>query len=97
MQRGLQKVTLSWVFAVKQLKQLRVRCKGPRRWVKSAYLQDKALVDVLLPDVRVELRALDESEEELINDLQVRPSQLKHRLIFLWIKRVARWIDLGRD
>jgi hypothetical protein len=40
-------------------------------------------------DVGVEVGALDEAEEELVDDLEVRPRELEDRLVFLWVEKVA--------
>ena len=39
-------------------------------------IQNKELVDVPLGNVRVEIRTFDEPQEELVDDLEVRPSEL---------------------
>lgn len=44
---------------------------------RQAHLDNEALIDVLLGDVEVEVRTLDEPEEKLVDDLQVRPSELE--------------------
>jgi hypothetical protein len=95
MQRRLQEVSLSWVLAVEQLEQLRVSLERENTFL-LADLKNKALIDVSLADVCVELGALDEAQEELIDDLQVRPCKLQNRLILLWVERVARWVHLRR-
>jgi hypothetical protein len=59
-------------------------------------VDDKRLVDVLLGRIGVEVGALDEAEEELVDDLEVGPRQLEHGLVLLRVKGVARRVDLGR-
>lgn len=55
------------------------------------------MVDVLLRDVRIEVLALDEAEEELIDDLNVRPSDFEHRLIFFRVEGITLRIHWRRD
>ncbi len=43
-------------------------------------------------NIRIEVLALDEAKEELVNDLYVRPCDLKHWLIFLGVKCLTLWI-----
>ena len=47
------------------------------------------MVDVLLGNVGIEILALDESEEEFIDNLDVRPRDFQHRLVLLRIKRLS--------
>ena len=58
-------------------------------------LQDKLVVDVLLCNVRVEILALDEPEEELVHNLDVRPCNFEHRLVLLGIERISDRVDGG--
>lgn len=78
-QRGLEKVALSRVLRVKELKKL----------------EHKAVVNVRLGDIGVEILALDEAKEELVNDLNVWPRNLQDRLILFRIEGFAlgvhRW------
>lgn len=62
----------------------------------STHMDDKGLVDVLLGRVGVEVWALDEPEEELVHDLQVRPRELEHGLVLLGVKGVAGRVHLRR-
>lgn len=55
------------------------------------------MVDIPLGNVGVKVGALDEAEEELIDNLKMGPSKLKHGLVLFGVERVARGIDLGRD
>ena len=66
--RGLEKIALPWILAVKKVKQL----------------QHKRLINVLFRVARIQLAALDKAEEQLVDDLEVRPSQLKYRLCLLY-------------
>lgn len=63
----------------------------------AAYLQDKASVDVALANICVEVWTLDETQEELVHDLQVRPGKLEDRLVLLRVERVAGGVDLRRN
>lgn len=81
MKRCFQEITLTRIFTVKQLEKL----------------ENKRLVDVALANVRVEIGTFDESEEEFVNDLEVGPGKFKDRFVFLWVKRVACRVDLGRN
>lgn len=47
------------------------------------------MVNVLLSNVRVEVLALNEAQKEFVDNLNVGPSHLKNRLIFLRIKSLA--------
>ena len=78
MKRGLQEVTLPGVFRIEQLEQV----------------EDEVLVNVALGKVRVELRAFDETQEEFVNDLKMRPCKLENRLILFRIKCVSRRVGL---
>ena len=73
MKRGLQEVTLPGVFRIEQLEQV----------------EDEVLVNVALGKVRVELRAFDETQEEFVNDLEMRPSEFEHRFIFFRVESVT--------
>lgn len=55
------------------------------------------MVDVLLSDVGVEILALDEAQEELIDNLNVRPSNFKNGLILLGVEGLALGIHGRRD
>ena len=81
MKSRLQKVALPGVLGVEQLKKL----------------QDKAVVNVGLCDVGVEVLALDEAEEEFVDDLDVWPCYLEDGLVFLGIKGLALGIHGGRN
>lgn len=61
------------------------------------HLKNKRLINELLPQIRTEIRTLDESQEELVDDLQVRPSQLEDGLVLFRVEGVPRWVDLRRD
>jgi hypothetical protein len=70
MKGGLQEVSLAGVLRIEKLKKL----------------ENKAVVNVCLGDVGVEILALNEAQEELINDLDMWPSDLKNGLIFFGIE-----------
>jgi hypothetical protein len=60
---------------------------------RETHLKDKLLINVSFRNVRVEVGALDESEEELVDDLQVRPCEFEHWFVLLGIVGVACWVD----
>lgn len=41
---------------------------------------------MFLGNVRLEVRRLEQPEEQLVDELQVRPRRLQRRLIFLWVE-----------
>ena len=53
------------------------------------------MINVAFGEICIEIGALDEAKEELVDNLQVRPSKLEHRFIFFWVERVTcrihRW------
>jgi hypothetical protein len=63
----------------------------------STHMQHKRLIDILLPDVGAKVRVLDETQKELVHDLQMRPSEFQNGFIFLWVESVSRGVDLGRN
>lgn len=103
MQGCLEEVTLTRVFRVEQLQQLRrISCKVLRliieqKSTKIAYLKHKVMIDILLRNVGVEVLALDKAQEEFINNLDMGPCDFQHRLILLWVKRLALGSHRGRD
>lgn len=60
---------------------------------RKTHLKDKLLINVPLCDVGVEIGALNEAEEELVDDLEVRPSEFQHGFVLLGVVGVARRID----
>lgn len=78
MESGLEEIAFSGVLAVKELEKV----------------EHKSLVDVALGNVGVEIGALDESQEKLINNLEMWPREFKNRLVFLGVKRVSNRVDL---
>jgi hypothetical protein len=78
---SLQEVPLAGILGIKQLKKL----------------EDEAMVDVRLGDVGVEILTLDEAQEELINDLDMGPSNLENGLILFRVERLALGVYWGRD
>lgn len=48
-------------------------------------------------DVCVEVLALNEAEEELVNNLDVRPSYFQDRLIFFRVESLSLWVHWGRN
>jgi hypothetical protein len=78
---GLQEVSLAGILGIKQLKEL----------------EDEAVVDVRLGNVGVEILALDEAQEELINDLDMGPSNLEDGLILFGIESLTLGVYRGWD
>jgi hypothetical protein len=60
-------------------------------------MQDKRLIDILLADISAKVRVLHESEEELVDDLQVRPSEFEHGFVLFRVESVSGRVDLRRD
>ena len=50
------------------------------------YLQDEFLVDDLLADGRLKVTGLEEAQEELVNQLEVRPRGLQGRVVLLRVE-----------
>lgn len=63
----------------------------------ETHLEDELLVNVSLRNVGVEVGALDEAQEEFVDDLEMRPGELEDRLVLLGVVRVACGVDGGRD
>lgn len=78
---GLQKVALPRVLRIKQLEKL----------------EHKAVINVCLGDVCVEILALNEPEKELVHDLNMRPGNLQHRLVLFGIEGLALRVHGRRD
>jgi hypothetical protein len=55
------------------------------------------VVNVLLSNVCVEVLAFNEAQEELVNNLNMWPSDLEHRLVFFWVECLALWIHWRRN
>ena len=81
MQGRLQEVPFPRILGIEQLEKLK----------------HKAVVDVGLGDVCVEVLAFDEAKEELIHNLDVRPGNLQHGLVLFRIESLALWIHRRRD
>lgn len=77
MKGRLQEVTLPRVLRIKEFEEI----------------QNERLIDVALGEVGIEIRAFDETEEKLVNDLEVGPCKLKDRFVFLRIESIACGID----
>jgi hypothetical protein len=80
MEGCFQEVSLPRIFAIKEFEES----------------QDKGLIDIALRDVGIEVGTLDEAQEELVDDLEVGPGELKNRFIFLRVKGVTSRVYLGR-
>lgn len=65
------------------------------RW--ATYLDNKLMIDVGLGNVCIEVLALDESQEEFVDHLDVGPGDLQHRFVFLRVKCFSLGGDRGRD
>ena len=74
---GLEKVAFTRVFRVKELEKI----------------EYERLVDVSLGEVRVEVWAFDEAEEEFVDDLEMRPGELEDGFVFFRVEGVACWVD----
>lgn len=77
MERGLEEIAFAGIFRVEKLEEV----------------ENEGLIDVSLGEVRVEVRALDETEEELVYDLEVRPCEFENRLVLFRVEGVARGIN----
>ena len=77
MQGGLEEVALSRVLAVEELEEL----------------EDKVVVDELFGDVGVEVWALDEAEEVLVDDLEMGPGELEHGLVLFGVEGISGRVD----
>lgn len=55
------------------------------------------MINELLGHLVVEIRALHKTQEELVDGLHMWPSQLRHRLILIWIKQVTNRVDRRRN
>jgi hypothetical protein len=51
------------------------------------------LVNIALGQIGVEIRAFNEAEEKLVDDLKVRPGEFEYWFIFLRIKGITSGID----
>ncbi len=73
MQGRLQKVPFPRILGIEQLEELK----------------HKAVVDVRLGDVCVEVLAFDEAKEKLVHNLDVRPGNFQHGLVLFRIESLA--------
>jgi hypothetical protein len=101
---GLEEITLSRVFAVEKFQELQNHVlqhqhRHHQHGENSppTHVQDKGLIDILLPDIGTKVRVLHEAQKELVHDLQMGPSEFQHGFIFLWVKGVSGGVDLGRN
>lgn len=72
-----EEVALARVFRVKELEEV----------------EHEGLVDVSFGEVRVEIGAFDEAEEEFIDDLEMRPGELEDGFVFFRVEGVAGRVD----
>jgi hypothetical protein len=77
MQGGLEKIAFSWIFRVKELKEIK----------------DERLINVSFGEIRVKVGTFDESEEKFVDNLEMGPRELQDRFVFLWIESVSGRID----
>lgn len=101
MQSCLEKITFPRILRIKEIQQLEKSVSfdlsSLRDDLNYTYLKHKLVVDVRFRDVGVEILTLDESQEEFIHDLNVRPGDFQDRLVFLGVKRFALWCHWRRD
>lgn len=99
----LEEVALAGILAVEEFEELQRSQSGlalapsSPTCASGTHLENKLLVDEALGDVGVEVGALDEAKEELVDDLQVRPRELEHGFVLLGVVGVASGVDGGRD
>jgi len=74
---SLEKVALTRVFRVEELEKI----------------EHERLIDVSLSEVRVEVWAFDEAEEEFVDDLEMRPGELEDGFVFFRVEGVTCWVD----
>jgi len=70
---GLQEIAFSWILRIEEFQEV----------------QNKELIDIPLGNVRVEVRTFDKPQEELVDDLEVRPSELQDGFILFRVKCIA--------
>jgi hypothetical protein len=63
----------------------------------KTHLQNESLIDVPLGDVRVEVGTFDKPQEELVDDLKMRPCKFEYRLVLLWVVSVTGRVHRRRD
>ena len=78
MKSCLQEIPLPRVLRVKELQQI----------------EHERLVNIPFGYIRIEVRRLDKSKEEFIDNLKMRPSQLEYRFIFFRIESIASRVYL---
>jgi hypothetical protein len=101
----LEEIPFPRILAIEQLQQLQAptlyisldRRRTLTPHTLATHVQDKRLIDILLADIGAKIRVLHEPEEELVDDLQVRPSEFEYGFILFRIESIAGWVDLGRD
>lgn len=77
MQRCLQEIAFTGILRVEKLKEV----------------EHESLVDISLGEIRIEIGTLDEAQEEFVNDLEMRPGELKDGFVFFWVVSVACRVD----
>ena len=70
---GLQKIAFSWILRIEEFQEV----------------QDKKLIDIPLGNVRAEIGTFDKPQEELVNDLEMRPCELQDGFVLFGIKCIA--------
>lgn len=61
----------------------------------ETHIQHELVVDIGFRNIGVEVRGLNEPQEELVYDLQVRPRYLKHWLVLFRIESIAISVHRG--
>jgi len=61
-------------------------------YIASTHVENKAVINVLFRNVRVEVLAFDKAKEKLVHNLDMWPGHFKDRFIFLRVEGIALWI-----
>jgi hypothetical protein len=56
---------------------------------RTTYVQHETVVYIRFGDVCVEILTFDKSEEEFVDNLDMRPCYLQHGLVLFWVERFA--------
>ena len=77
MKSGFEEVALARILGVEELEKVK----------------DECLINVSLGKVGVEIRALDETQEEFVDNLEMWPCEFEHGLVLFGIVRVSCRVD----
>lgn len=77
MQSRLEEVTLARIFRIKELEEV----------------EDEGLVDISFGEVGVKIGTFYETEEEFIDNLEMRPREFEYRLIFFRVISIPCRVD----